>query len=412
MHKRTTVVALATVGALALAGCSSQGVSPSGGNKTLNVLTYQTTNPQKGAYNDFLAQCSEDSEGYTFKQLSVPQDQLITKATQLTASNDAPAMILADNNNVPTLADAGVLGELDMSATGLKASDFEKGPLTSGQYKGVQYGLPVGNNGEVIVYDKAALAGAGVGVPKSWDDLKSVAKVLTKDGKYGFGQSFGAGEPLTWNWITQLWSNGGSLSDLTSAKSVQATEFWTSFILDGTAPKASLDWDSSNLAGQFTSGQLPMVQVGTWVLPGLLADAKKAGIDVGITMQVSPSGAAPTVPFGGEIMALGVGATGDAAKAVAKCIGSFSKDPVALTKFDNILGYVPSYIPAQKGFLDQNPSLQVMADQLSNSKPRTEGVGAKYAAYSTAISTALQQVASGSKTAPEALAAAAKAAKQ
>jgi multiple sugar transport system substrate-binding protein len=397
---------IAGIGVIGLTACSTGGSGDTSAGKDLTVLTYQTTEPQKSTYDAFLAKCSKESDGYTFKQVTVPQTDLITKATQLTASGDAPAMIVADNNNVPTLADAGVLASLDMASAGLKASDFEQGPLKSGQFDGKQYGLPVGNNGEVIVYNKAALETAGIAVPKSWQELKGAAKALTAGGKFGFGQSFGPGETLTWNYVTQLWSNGGSLTDLTSDKAVEAAEFWTSFILDGTAPPASLNWVSSDLVGQFTGGQLPIVQVGTWVLPGLLTDAKAAGIDVGITEQVSPDGSAPAVPFGGEIMAVGAGATGDSAKAVAKCIGSFSSDAKALATFDTTLGYVPSYIPAQAGFLAANPTLQVMADELGNARPRTGEVGAKYAAYSSALSTALQQIASGSKSAPDALAAA------
>jgi multiple sugar transport system substrate-binding protein len=406
MRKHIALTVIAGISMVGLAACSAGGSGDSSASKDLTVLTYQTTEPQKSTYDAFLAKCSKESDGYTFTQVTVPQTDLITKATQLTASGDAPAMIVADNNNVPTLADAGVLATLDMDSTGVKVSDFEKGPLESGQFDGKQYGLPVGNNGEVIVYNKAVLDAAGIAAPKSWQELKDAAKALTANGKFGFGQSFGPGETLTWNYVTQLWSNGGSLTDLTSDKAVQAAEFWTSFILDGTAPPASLNWGSSALVGQFTGGQLPIVQIGTWVLPGLLTDAKAAGIDVGITMQVSPDGSGPVVPFGGEIMAVGAGATGESAKAVAKCIGSFSSDVNALTTFDTTLGYVPSYIPAQAGFLATNPTLQAMADELANARPRTGEVGAKYAAYSSALSTALQQIASGSKSAPDALAAA------
>jgi multiple sugar transport system substrate-binding protein len=377
------------------------------------MLSYQTSEPQKGLYNKFLDRCSEDVEGgYTFKQLVVPQTELIQKATQLTASGDAPAMILADNNNVPTLADAGVLAQFDVNDSGLSESDFEQGPLESGSYDGTQYGLPVGNNGEVIVYDKDALAAAGVTPPKSWQELKDAARALTADGKYGWGVSFNAGEVLTWNWVGQLWSNGGSLTDLTSPESVEATEFWTSFILDGTAPQASIGWESADLQGQFTGKQIPMVQVGTWVLPGLLADAEKAGINVGIAPQVSADGGPPNVPFGGEILALSSGATGDVAKAASECLGLFFSDVDTLIEFDSALGYVPAYKPAQEGFIENNPDLQVMADQLATARARTEEVGPQYAAISTAMSTALQAVASGSASVEDALATAQQAAQQ
>lgn len=411
MRKKLIVAAVAIGGLLSMSACSTTSTA-STDHKTLTVLSYYTAEPAKSAFDKFLAGCTKANPGFTFKQLGVPQANIITKATQLTASGNGPAIIIADNPNTPTLAAAGVLRKIDVAATGLKTSDFEKGPLDSGAYKGVQYGLPIGNNGEVIVYNTAALQSAGIAPPKSWADLTAAAKKLTVGGKYGFGQSFGGGEETTWTWITQLWSNGGSLTKLTDDSSIAATDFWTSFIRNGTAPKASLNWTSNDLVTQFTTGQLPIVQVGTWTLAQLQADAKKAGIDVGIAPQISPDGSAPHVPFGGEVMTVGSGATGAANAAASKCIGSFSKDPAALAKFDGLLGYVPSYIPAQSQFLDANPDLKVMAGQLANAQSRTAEVGAKYNAYSAAISTALQQIAAGTKSTKDALAAAQTAANQ
>ena len=388
-----------------LAACSGNGGGGSD-DKTLTVLNYWSIPSQQKVLSELFAKCKAQT-GRTFKSLLVPQSDLITKATQLTKSGDAPAMILADNNNIATLADAGLLAKFDLSATKLKASDFVKGPYESGSYKGVQYGIPVGNNGEVIVYNKDLLDQAGITPPKSWADLTAAAKKLTVEGRYGFAQTFGAGETLTWNWLTQLWSNGGSLTDLGGTKSVQAADFWTSFIRDKTAPSASLDWQSSDIATQLVKGQIAMGQVGTWTLGQLLSDAKKAGVNIGITEQVSPDGTAPLTPFGGEVLAAGSAASGGAQKAVSQCLGIFADDPAQLAKWDSALGYLPSYVPAQAAVLKDQPWLQTLADQLKNSRGRTTEVGAAYADYTVAISTALQKIASGSESAEDAMKAAA-----
>lgn len=397
MRKRTFVSATALTGlavGLALAGCSGGGDA---GSKTLTVLTYQPAD--SAVYTDFFASCKK-ATGYTFKPLSVTQAQLVTKATQMTASGDAPAIILADNSDVATLAAAGVLSPLELGD--LKASDFVKGPLEAGQYKGTQYALPVGNNGEQVVYNKTLLDAAGLPVPKTWEQLQKNAKALTVDGRYGFGQVFPAGETLTWNYVTQLWSNGGSLKDLSSDEAVEAATFWTSFLKDGTAPQASYQWQSPDIATQFVDGHLAMAQIGTWALPALADGAKKAGIEWGLTPQVTRDGSAPIIPFGGEEMAVGKGASA-AGDAVSTCIQSWSSDPAKLAERAAALGYLPSYIPAQAATLEKLPYLQVFADELKNSRSRTEEVGADYPKVSAAISTALQKIAQGSESAEAAM---------
>ncbi len=404
MKKMLAITAALAATTLALAGCSAgTGGSSSGGSapKTLQVLTY-AQGDQVPMYDKFFAQCSANSSGYKFEQLQVPADQLLNKAVQLTASNNGPAMILADNQMIAGLAAAGALTPITLGS--LKESDFVAGPFKSGQYEGKQYGLPIGNNGEVIVYNKTLLDAQGISAPKSWADLTSDAKALTSGDRYGFGQTFQAGETLSWNYWAQLWSAGGSIADLKSPAAVESATFWASFLKDGTAPQASLQWQSDNLVSELVAGRLAMAQVGTWTLSKLLSTAKDAGIEIGITTQVSKDGSAPIVPFGGEVMVAGLSATGDALKAVNDCIVSWSSDTAGLAERDGFLGYLPSYIPAQAAVLKASPYLQVLADQLKNSRGRTEEVGANYQSRTVAISAALQQIATGSATAKEAMA--------
>lgn len=391
---RKSLIAGASVAAmiaLAATGCShgsaASGSGPSKGS-TLTVLSY----PDNPPLHDWLKRCSAAS-GYKFKLLVVPQAQLITKAVQLTSSKQPPAIIIADNPNVAPLANSGALQPMSLGK--LKSSDFVQGPLQAGKYKGKQYGIPIGNNGEVIVYNKKLLASEHIAVPRSWAQLNAAAKKLTKSGRYGFAQSFAAGETLSWNYWTQLWSNGGSIKHLDSPQAVQAAQFWGSFIKDGTAPRASLQWASPNISKQLTSGRLAMGQVGTWQLPELLSDAKKAHLDVGITPQVSPTGKPPIIPFGGEEITLGLGATGEAQKASNDCAISWSTNVSRLARWDEQLGYVPSYLPAQPAVLKADPYLKVLATMLQTSRSRTAEVGPNYPAYSTAVGSALQKIATG-----------------
>lgn len=397
---RVVVVGLAA-SAMILTGCggASGGSKPASKSDPLTVLTY-AQGDQLPMYQEFFDKCKADT-GYTFKQLQVPSKELLNKAIQLTASGSGPALIVADNQMVAGLADAGALSPIELGP--LKPEDFVSGPFKSGAFDGKQYGIPVGNNGEVIVYNKKLLKDAGLSAPKSWADLTAAAKKLTKKGQYGFGQTFQAGETLSWNLWAQVWSAGGSIAKLDSPEAIKAAAFWASFIKDGTAPQASLQWQSDNAVSELAAGRLAMAQVGTWTLVDLLAKAKKANIDIGITTQVSMSGAAPIVPFGGELLTAGSAVSGDTLKAVNDCIISWSTDTAALAKRDAFLGYLPSYIPAQAAVLADAPYLKTLAEQLKTSRGRTEEVGPNYQSRSVAVSTALQQIATGAATPEQAM---------
>jgi multiple sugar transport system substrate-binding protein len=132
--------------------------------KTIRVIDYQ---PAKSAWNDFYERCSE-ATGYKFKRLPVPQGDIITKTVQLTAGGKGPNIVLSDGDQLPTFAAAGVVQPLDMAAIGVRAEDFVPGPYSAGTFEGKQYGLPVGSNGEIIVYNTDMLNKAGVTPPKGF----------------------------------------------------------------------------------------------------------------------------------------------------------------------------------------------------------------------------------------------------
>jgi multiple sugar transport system substrate-binding protein len=403
MRSKMVLPAAVTAVAVGLAAWGSPGAAAASGGKTLTVLDYMQ-GAQASYFNNLYAQCSRES-GYTFKRLSVAQTQLVTKATQLAASGDTPALVLADGDTLPNLAAEGVLQPLNLTKIKVTPSQYLAGPFSAGTYKGKQYGLPTGSNGEVIVYNKAMLSAAGVTPPKTWAQLTADAKKLTTTAHYGFAVTMAVGETGTWNWLSQLWSNGGSLLHLTAPASVNAMNFWTSFVKDHSSPQAELNWQSSNIEAEFVAGKLAMGQLGTWEMPTLVADAKSKHIAFGQTVQVTAHGGPPVTPFGGEVLAIGHSVSGSALTAVDKCLATFATPSQQLT-YANAAGYVPDYKASVGKYLASHPSLRTLYTQLQTSRSRTTELGPKYDAYSAAISTAMQSVATGQQSAKQALAAA------
>jgi multiple sugar transport system substrate-binding protein len=393
---------------LVLTACgSSNGNSSSNGHVALTVLDSETDEPANSATNVLFAHCTSNQPGVTIKRITVPAAQYITKAVQLAASGSGADILDTDGINIPTLAAAGVLSPIDslVSSKRIDATNYDKGPLSAGSYKGHQYAMPLGNNGEALFYNKKLLSGAGITPPKTWAALSSAAKKLTANGSYGFAFSMQPGEEATWNWLPALWSNGGDLNRLDSPQAVQAMDYWTGFVKNGVSPKAQLNLSSADIEPDFVKGKYAMALLGTWTVPGLVKDAKAAGMQWGEVAQPGPHGSPAITPFGGAVLTVGAGVAKDAskAKAVYDCLESLQNSQT-MVKYADSAGYIPSYHPAAKDFLAARPQFQAYADQFPTSRSRTAIVGAGYAKVSAAISTAISEVATGQQSAQSALA--------
>jgi multiple sugar transport system substrate-binding protein len=391
-HIKAATLALSATIALAGVTCAEE-------SKTIVVIDYLAKD--LGPYNKFYEKCGE-ATGFTFKRLIIPQGGMITKGIQLTASGNGPGIVVSEGDQLPAFAAESVVQPLDMAAIGARAEDFLAGPFSAGAYEGKQYGLPIGSNGEIIVYNKAMLEKAGIKPPTSWGELQRASKALTHGSVYGFAVTFSPGETGNWNFLTQMWSNGGALPALSSPQTVEAMDFWTSFLKAGTSPKAELHWQSGDIVGSFVAGNLAIGQIGTWALPDLIHDAAVHHVEFGLTQQVSPTGKPPLTPFGGEVLAIGASAKGKTLEAINQCIALYLKPENALA-VATAQGYVPDLKALIDPFLAQHPEDATLAEQLKGSRSRTTEVGPKYPAYSAAISTATQAVAIGQQTSQQAL---------
>ncbi|MCO5070474.1 MAG: sugar ABC transporter substrate-binding protein [Rhizobiaceae bacterium] len=160
----------------------------------------------------------------------VPYVELLAKS-MLDATGPSPTydIIIADDPWVPQLAEVGAL--LDLKSPEVQAwtdadyawDDFNAAPLAAGEWKGVQYGVPLRSNMLMMFVNKALYEKAGVPVPTpdlTWDQYLEQAPKLVQDTD-GDGKvdawaidTYFVREPLTPTiWQTIMNSNGGQLLD-------------------------------------------------------------------------------------------------------------------------------------------------------------------------------------------------------
>lgn len=137
------------------------------------------------------------------------------------------------------------------------------------------WSIPLYTSNLGIFYRPQLFQAAGITeTPKTWSELREVAKKLTidKDGdgkpeQHGMLLPLGKGEWTVFSWFPFLWSAGGEIitdnrPNLTSAAAVTALQFWQDLIKDGSvklsAPERGYEEDD------FIAGRVAMQITGPW----------------------------------------------------------------------------------------------------------------------------------------------------
>src|SRR6266480_4585396 len=123
--------------------------------------------------------------GIKVNQVPFAYNDLQQKLTTSVAGGTLPDVIRADLAWVPQYAKLGAFAKLDQAMP-----DFQKlakavypGSLATNYYKGHYYGLPLDTNTRVLMYNKDALASAGItSPPKTFAELRADAPKLKAKG--------------------------------------------------------------------------------------------------------------------------------------------------------------------------------------------------------------------------------------
>jgi multiple sugar transport system substrate-binding protein len=141
------------------------------------------------------------------------------------------------------------------------------GSLDYYQYKGHQVAIPFGMDVRVLWYRKDILAAKGyTEPPKTWAELREIAKAVTEGDTYGFAFS-GTDSQAMQAVHSLLVNNGGGFfssdklaAGLSTPESMEALNFIADMVADGSIPKSAAGWDSNQeYQNNMAQGKLAMV---------------------------------------------------------------------------------------------------------------------------------------------------------
>ncbi len=409
---RRRVIAIAGVSLLAAtAACSSSpsssnsgpsstsglssGSSPSSSSKVTITEWDYYSGGANAAINAYNTQFMAAHPNITVERTTVPYANLITKILQDASAGDMPNLMLIDNPDVPEVAATGQLVPLN-NMPGFTDSGYASGATAECTYQGKQYCYPIGANTVGLFYNKAMLAAAHLTPPATWAQLQADAQALTTASHYGIAFDATNDEQSTWQLEPFFWSNGGSLTDVSTPAVQQALQLWVNMVKDGSASRSVLTWGQDpDLTQQFLHSKAAMIIDGPWIFPELNAAGWKYNQQYGIVpIPVRQAGQTVVTPLGGETIDIGAGGSSAQQQAAWEWIEGLQQ-PATMEQVASMMYYLPTKTAVIQQYLQGGPQYTEFAKEIETARPRTTEYGANYPKVSEAIWTAIQAAITG-----------------
>jgi multiple sugar transport system substrate-binding protein len=407
--------AAAAVGVFGLAACSSGAsnggdpgaASPAGqtiqpavgkGAITLTEYDYYTSTYEQGAIETAINAFEKKYPNVKIERETAPYPG-VSKLVTLESAGNTPNIVIEDQDYL-----AQYYAGLVPLTTFFKPSfinEYLPGGTESATLGGQEYGLQVlGGNDTALIYNKSDFAKAGIKEPPAtWAQLEADAAKLTdpKANRYGFAVSGSQQEGSTWQLEPFVWSDGGALSNPSSAPWHQAMDLWTQMIQAGSIPRAVTGWEQTDEESHFLTGNVAMQLNGPWEISQL----QQSGIQWGAAPYPTKSpGQTLSVPIGGEAWSVGR-STPEKEAASAAFIQFLTNDTALNVDLTNAMGYLPALKSESATYAAKYPAYAVFADEFKNGKARV--YGQNYLKVSTDIQVMIGNVLSGSQSVNQAL---------
>ncbi|WP_103502084.1 MULTISPECIES: sugar ABC transporter substrate-binding protein [unclassified Streptomyces] len=380
----------ATIALAGLAGCARQ---PDPG--TVTVLNSATNTAEHEANQDHFDRCAEPL-GLRVDQISVPADQVATKALRMASSDSLPDILELDGSELPQFAETG--GLLPVGEAGVETSEFSDSAVSLGSFDGTQYGVARSVNSLALIYNVELLAEAGVEPPTTWQELEETAALLTSGSTYGMAFSASPNADGVYQFLPFFWSAGGDEAALDDGAGDAALQLWKELVDAGSASRSVVNWNQQDVNDQFISGRAAMMINGPWQVPVLSGqDAVEWAV---ATIPVPEAGQDPVPPIGGTVMTVPAGGDEEREQNAGRILNCLNSEENQLSWGERV-NNVPTRADAARTYREQNPELAAFADLVATARSRTAEVGTRWPVISDAMAGAFQSVLTGRAT-PEA----------
>ncbi|MFB3978805.1 MULTISPECIES: ABC transporter substrate-binding protein [Microbacterium] len=280
-------------------------------------------------------------------------------AARLTSSQDAIDVFDVDMPRTAAYAARGWLTDLTDTFPDL-ASAVDPGSLEAATVDGKVVTMPYQTSTNIMYYNKALLAAAGISAPGATPDDRETWEQITEDAKKA--QDAGAQYGLLFDQIDRYYQlqplaesagggpggtgEGNLTPDVTNDGWEKAFSWYGSIFADGLSPRGVAVADTPNL---FAAGKVAYYVGGPWWGTQFVGEA---GLDFGIAPFPAFAGGEAATPTGGWSLGMNPQATADKANASAIFLKFMGIDDGGYAQYLSALAVPPSNLEGSAKFYD------------------------------------------------------------
>jgi multiple sugar transport system substrate-binding protein len=303
--------ALVTLAAVALSACG-RSAEPAGGETAgpalssgpaSGTLTVWAQGAEGAALPALAKKFEAANPGVKVEVTAIPWDAAHNKYQTSIASGSTPDVAQMGTTWMADFSDA-----FDPTPSQIDTSGFFPSAVKATQVNGASYGVPWYVDTRVLYYRKDLAAKAGITTaPKTWDELKTLAKAMQTKAGAKWGIRLPSGADAFQSSLTFPWSNGAQMMNADGTKWtfdtpqwVDAYRYYQSFFTDGVASKTPAT-GAGAAESAFVDGSVPMLIDGPFEI-GALNEAGGPGFQDKYGVAPVPKQASATSFIGGSIL--------------------------------------------------------------------------------------------------------------
>ncbi|WP_437584254.1 extracellular solute-binding protein [Paramicrobacterium sp. CJ85] len=273
--RKTGIVALGAIAALALAGCSGSADGASGSDSAeIRVWLVGTDTPDEAR--DYLKTTfEEENPGSTLVIEEQQWNGLVDKYTTALSGSDAPDVVEIGNTQAAAFTSAGAFTDLTDKYEELGGDNLLKGFVEAGTYEDKIYAYPYYSGARVVFYTPQIFDGA---VPTTLDEYVEAGITMKENGVasgiYAPGKDWYNVLPFVWEnggYVAEQQDDGSWKAGFSSEGGIAGLEQMQSIYESATsAPK---DGDETNAQVPFCEGNVGFLSAPSWFQWSLKAEA-------------------------------------------------------------------------------------------------------------------------------------------
>lgn len=328
----------------------------------LLIWSYYETEAQANGLDKLTASFNKSQDKYQVSWEYVPMTEFDKKISRAYTEQELPDVVIIDNPDMKKFIQLDMFEDISEYASTLNLdTDYYEASVDTIKYNDKYYGVPFNSNNVCLIYRSDLLKAAGVTPPKTWDELSETAKLLSKDGTYGFLMSAMDSEQGSFQLLSWVMAASDSDTQLTREAISESYDYLAGLIKDGCMPADCLNYSQTDIARRFIEGDIAMMENGPWVFPML----DEAGISYGLSPM--PMNKRNAVILGGENLGIIKGKNVEGSIEFIK----YCMEKGGTERFCSDANLLPSRIKSANEIIVDNPKLEIISQQMTYAIPRT-----------------------------------------